>query len=297
MVLGGASGSFIGYLPVSNDLSSGRGMVKLRDGLFAVSGMGGVVQFVQWNEKENRFEVLRRIGGLLGLKALALDANGNIWTSRGSWRWQDEPHTPHTLGDLEPSICAQPVVLGGKTLCMLKKHYSYVQLARGPIIDENGLSHQETPGVKDFSVPENISGAAWMDRTMIVTSPNGAAFEIPVNEGGQQSGPPKSITLPGLKDCTSLAWFENKLLAADADAIVVFERGWKEVQRLTQHGGMVYIHSDGKRLVVSDPKAGEVSVYDSLNAPPVRYTGLESPAHVAIEGTRVLVHERANNGW
>jgi hypothetical protein len=292
VVLGGASGSFIGYLPVSNDLTSGRGMVKLRDGLFAVSGMGGVIQFVQWNEKENRFDVLRRIGGLLGLKALALDANGNIWTSRGSWRWRDEPHTPLTLGDLEPSICAQPVVLGGKTLCVLKKHYSTVQLARGPIIDENGLSHQEAPGIKDFSLPENISGAAWLDRTMIVTTPNGAAFEIPVNEGGQQSGPPKSITLPGLKDCTSLAWFENKLLAADADAIVVFERGWKEVQRLTQHGGIVHIHSDGKSLVVSDPKAGEVSVYDSLNAPPVRYTGLESPQHVAIEGTRVLVHEK-----
>lgn len=291
VVLGGASGSFIGYLPQSNDLTNGRGMVKLRDGLFAVSGLGGVVQFLQWNDAENRFDVVRRIGGLMGLKGLALDANGNIWASHGSWRWQDAPHTPLTLGDLKPQICAQPVILGGKTLCVLKKHYSYVQLMRGPVIDENGLSHQETPGVKDFSLPEDISGAAWVDRTMIVTSPNGAAFEIPVNESGQQSGPPKSITLPGLKACTSLAWFEDKLLAADADAIVVFERGWKEVKRITQHGGAVFIHSDGKKLVVSDPKAGRVWVYDSLNAAPVSYPGLESPAHVAIEGSRVIVHE------
>jgi len=291
VVLGGASGSFIGYLPMSNDLVNGRGMAKLRDGLFAVSGMGGVVQVVQWNDKENRFDVVRRIGGLVGLKGLALDANGNIWTSRGSWRWQDEPQTPLTLGDLEPQICAQPVMLGGKTLCVLKKHYSYVQLIRGPVIDENGLSHQETPGVKDFTVPADISGATWLDRTIIVTSRNGAAFEIPVNESGQQSGPPKSITLPGLKACTSLAWFENQLLAADADAIVVFERGWKEVKRLTQHGGAVYIHSDGKKLAVSDPKAGTVSVYDSMNVPPVSYAGLVSPAHVAIEGSRAIVHE------
>jgi hypothetical protein len=291
VVLGGASGSFIGYLPMSNDLVNGRGMVKLRDGLFAVSGMGGVIQFVQWIEAENRFDVVRRIGGLVGLKALALDANGRIWTSRGSWRWQDEPHTPHRLGDLEPSICAQPVVLGGKTLCLLKKHYTYVQLARGPIIDENGLSHQETPGVKDFSVPEDISGAAWVDGTMIVTTPHGVAFEIPVNEGGQQSGNPKSIRLPGLKSCTSLAWFQNKLLAADAEAIVVFERDGKEVKRLTRHGGAVYLHSDGKKLVVSDPKAGAVFVYDSLDGTPLSFPGLESPAHVAIEGSRVIVHE------
>ena len=120
VVLGGASGSFIGYLPMSNDLVNGRGMVKLRDGLFAVSGLGGVIQFVQWNEAENRFNVVRRIGGLVGLKALAIDVSGRIWTSRGSLRWEDELHSPHTLGDLEPSVCAQPVVLGGKTLCMLK---------------------------------------------------------------------------------------------------------------------------------------------------------------------------------
>lgn len=175
VVLGGASGSFIGYMPMSNDLTNGRGMVKLRDGLFAVSGMGGVIQFVQWNDAESRFDVVRRIGGLTGIKGLALDVDGNIWTSRGSWRWQDEPHTPHTLGDLEAALCAQPTLLGGKTLCVLKKHYSYVQLARGPVIDENGISHLDTPGIKDFTVPENISGAAVIDKDMIVTTPNGEA--------------------------------------------------------------------------------------------------------------------------
>ena len=243
VVLGGASGTFLGYLPVSNDLVNGRGMVKLRDGLFAVSGIGGVIQFLQWNEKENRFDLVRRIGGLLGLKGLALDVNGHIWTSRGSWRWQDEPHTPHILGDGEPIKCAQPVVLGGKTLCVLIKRITDVRFVGGPIIDEKGLSRQASAPMKNFSMPDASSGAAWMNGTMIVTTPNGAAFEIPVNERGQQNGPPKSITLPGLKACTSLAWFEDKLLAADADAIVVFERGWKEVKRLTQHGGKGGIES------------------------------------------------------
>lgn len=291
VVLGGASGSFIGYMPMSNDLTNGRGMVKLRDGLFAVSGMSGVIQLVQWNDAESRFDVVRRIGGLTGLKGLALDVDGNIWTTRGSWRWQDEPHTPHTLGDLEASLCAQPTLLGGKMLCILKKHYSYVQLARGPVIDENGLSHLDTPGIKDFNVPENISGAAVIDKDMIVTTPNGEGFKLPISPDGHLAGKPQPIKLAGLTNCTSLAWFQNQLLAGDTDAIVVLDRGLKEVKRLTQHGGAVFVHSDGQRLAVSDPKNGAVHVYDSLNAAPVSFTGLDSPAHIAIAGSRVVVNE------
>ena len=291
VVLGGASGSFIGYMPMSNDIVNGRGMVKLRDGLFAISGMGGVIQFVQWNEAESRFDVVRRIGGLTGLIGLALDVDGNIWTSRGSWRWQDEPQTPHTLGDLEPSMCAQPVMLGGKTLCILKKHYTNVQLGRGPVIDENGLSHLDTPGIKDFAVPQNISGAAMIGKRMIVTTPSGAGNELPITDDGHLAGKPTPITLPGLKNCTSLASFEDKLLAADTDAIVVFESSLKEVKRITKHRGVIFIHSDGHKLAVSDPAQGAVHIYDSLESPPVSYTGLDTPAHIAIAGSRVVVFE------
>ncbi|MBK8094018.1 MAG: hypothetical protein IPK32_19120 [Verrucomicrobiaceae bacterium] len=291
VVLGGASGSFIGYMPMSNDIVSGRGLVRVRDGLYAISGMGGVVQFLQWNDAENRFDVVRRLGGFIGLKGLALDAEGNIWTTRGSWRWQDAPHTPHTQGDLEAALCAQPVMLGGKTLCIFKKHYNYLQLAHGPVIDADGLSHLETPGIKDFTAPEEVSGAAAFDKRMIVTTPNGTAFELPITPEGQLASKPVPTALPDLKHCTSLAFFEDKLLAADTDAIVVYERGWKEVNRLTAHGGAVFIHSDGQRLAVSDPAHGAVHVYDSLKDKPLSYTGLESPAHIAIAGDRVIVHE------
>ena len=87
VVLGGASGSFIGYLPESSDLVHGRGLVHIRDDLFAVSGMAGVVQLLRWSKAENRFQVVRRIGALTGINAIALDAEGNIWTPGGSWRW------------------------------------------------------------------------------------------------------------------------------------------------------------------------------------------------------------------
>jgi hypothetical protein len=160
VVLGGASGSFIGYMPASNDITTGRAMVHLQGDFFAVSGMGGIIQFLQWNDKETRFDVVRRLGAVPELKALALDTAGHVWTPLGSWRWDDSSASPRTLGDVEPMLCAQPAVLDGRTLCMVKKHYQYVQLARGPLIDADGLSHFETPGIKDFALAESVTGAA-----------------------------------------------------------------------------------------------------------------------------------------
>ncbi|MGC3967888.1 MAG: hypothetical protein QM775_11115 [Pirellulales bacterium] len=286
VVLGGGSGSFIGYMPQSNDLTNGRGMVRIRDGLYAVGGMGGVIQLVLWNDAENRFDVVRRIGGLTGLKGLAIDDEGRIWTSRGSWRWTDEPQSLLTLGDLEPSVCAQPVMLGGKTLCILKKHYSNVQLARGPAIDAAGLSHLETPGIKDFVLPENVTGAAVFDKRLIATTPTGEAFLLPISDQGHLSGKPTAVKLPGLKNCTSLAWFHDRLLAGDTDAIVVFDRNLQEVKRLTKHTGDVFVQSDGRRLAVSDPGRGLAAVYDSLDSEPRTFAGLDGPAQIAIAGSR-----------
>jgi hypothetical protein len=130
-----------------------------------------------------------------------------------------------------------------------------------------------------------------IDQNMIVTTPGGQGFRLPISPEGHLTGQPQPVKLPGLTNGTSLAWFQDHLLVGDTDAIVVLDRDLKEVKRLTQHGGSVYVHSDGRRLVVSDPMSGAVHVYDSLNAPPVSFTGLDSPAHIAIAGSRVVVNE------
>lgn len=299
VVLGGASGTFIGYLPQSADVTNGRGMVRIRDGLYAISGLGGVVQFLQWNEAESRFEPVRRIGALLGIGAVALDAAGNIWTPRGSWRWSDTSDTPHSLGDKEPDACAQPVVLDGKTLCLLKKHYSYVQLARGPLLDAQGLSHFETPGLEGLELTDAVSGAAAVadgqGLRMVVVERGGAGWEFGITADGRRASPPRPLVLCGLKNCTSLAWFQERLLAADGGEIVVFQqdaqRGWNEVSRLGPWGDRVFIHSDGKRLAVSDAAAGAVRLFASLTDQVAVYEGLEQPAQLAVCGDRVAVYE------
>jgi sugar lactone lactonase YvrE len=300
VVLGGASGSFIGYLPQSADLTNGRGLVRVRDDVFAVSGLGGVVQLLTWNSQEQRFEVSRRLGALTGLTGVALDAAGNIWTPRGSWRWKDTAEAPHSIGDKEPEVTAQPVVLGGKTLCLLKKHYQYVQLARGPLIDAGGWSRLETQGVPDFELPESVTGAAAViegeRRRLVVATREGAAFELGIGNEGQLAGKPAPVSLPGLTECTSLAWFGGRLLAAGRGAVIVYEpagaNGWKEVSRLSDLGsGELFVHSDGNRLGVSDAAGGRVHLLDSLTSMLASYDGLASPGPLAVAGDRVAVYE------
>lgn len=300
VVLGGASGSFIGYLPQSADLTNGRGVAGLDGGALAVSGLGGVVQFLAWNADEQRFTVARRLGGLTGLTGVALDASGNLWTPRGGWRWTDTAEAPHRIGDKEPEITAQPVVLNGRSLCLLKKHYSYVQLAHGPLIDADGWSRLETQGVPDFELSADVTGAAAVtegdSRRLVFATHSGRAFMLGIGADGQLAGKPASITLPGLTGCTSLAWCAGRLHAAVPGAVIAYApsagNAWSEISRETKWGsGDLHIHSDGQRLAVSDKDGGQLRLFDADLTPLAVYSGLLAPGVVAVSGDRVAVYE------
>lgn len=299
VVLGGASGSFIGYLPQSGDLTNGRGMVHLRGDFWAVSGMGGVLQFLRWIDAEQRFEPVRRLGAFRDVMGLGLDAVGTIWTPRGAWRWNDGSDAPLSLGDKDPELIAQPVVLGGKTLCLLKKHYSYVQLGRGTLLDGNGWSSLHTPGIKDFELPADLTGAAAVEESgklrLVFVGRGGKAWEMAINAEGQQLAPPQPASIPGLKDCTSLAWCEDRLVAVSGGSLVAYRRDgenrWTEDQRLGRHEGPLHLHSDGKRLVVSDAAKGSVDLYQGLTKKLGSRGGLVAPSHVAVSGDRIVVFE------
>lgn len=217
--------------------------------------------------------------------------------------WADSPETPHTLGDVEPQFNAQPVILGGKTLCLLKKHYSYVQLARGPLIDANGWAHLETRGVSDFELSEDITGAAAFPEEngrlrMVVVERNGKAYELGISADGQLASLPVPTTLPGLDNCTSLAWLDGQLLAADSGEIIVFDRtedgDWRASSELRGFGSELYIHSDGERLAVSDTENCKVHLYDSLKTKVATYAALNRPTHIAVSGDQVAVYDAGN---
>lgn len=299
VVLGGASGSFIGYLPRSVDITNGRGLVHIRDNLFAVSGLQGVVQLLQWNDENSRFSVVRRIGPIYGLRSIALDNEGNIWTHRGSWRWTDSPETPHTLGDVEPQQHAQPVVLEGHSLCLLKKHYQWVQLARGRFIDANGWAHLERKGVPDVELSESISGAAVFkdeDNRLryIAIETNGKGIEFGVSAEGGLASKAVPTSIPGLTNCTSLAWLGNRLYAADDGMLKTFQRlegAWKQATQGRRFSKSIYIHSDGKRLALSDTESGVINLFDSQLELIASKHEIMAPTHIAVAGDRVVAYE------
>ncbi|MDB4537643.1 hypothetical protein N9230_03410 [Akkermansiaceae bacterium] len=303
VVLGGASGSFIGYLPRSVDITHGTGLEHLREDLFIVSGHEGVVQLLQWQEKESQFNVVRRIGALHGLKTMALDADGNIWTPRGSWRWDDNSATPLSLGDVEPYYNTQPVVLGGKAVCFIKNHYNYIEKCWGTVFDANDWAHFEKRGLQGYKLEEGTRASTAFtnlkgQQKLMVSDSAGKAAVFSLSDEGHIGDNPDLVTLPGLKDCTSLAWFQGYLLAADSGAVVVFRQsdsGWKEERRI-KTSGMSFVHSDGKSFVICDSGKGVVRLFESLEEEAVaQYEGLSNPELVVVSGDRLAVYEAGKN--
>lgn len=299
VVLGGASGSFIGFLPQSADLSKGRGMARIREGLFAVSGMGGVVQFLSWNDNERRFEIVRRLGALTGISGIALDQTGQIWTTHGSWRWDDGPEVPATIGDKLAEISAQPTVLGGRTLCVVKTHYSNTRLAHGPLIDASGWSHFNWRAIKDFKLSPEITGSAAIThegrRSLVIVERGGKAYQIGISNSGDLASNPVEIELPGLKNCTSLAWSNHQLLAADSGQIIAFKpiakSRWEMTGSTPITTGEIHISSDDSSTVISERESGKLHLHDSSGNRTATLEGLASPTHVAIAGDRIAVYE------
>jgi sugar lactone lactonase YvrE len=302
VVLGGASGSFIGYLPQNGDINHGTGLVRIRDDLFAISGFEGIVQFLQWQETDMRFEVVRRIGALQGLKSLGLDAEGNIWTPRGSWRWADSSEAPRSLGDVEPEFTTQPVILGGKTIAFIKSHYGNMQKARGSVIDSSGWSHLEARGIGNLTLSKTAYGSAAFTNSkgqlrMLVTGPDGKAMDFSISENGDIGDRPDEVQLPGLTRCSSLAWFDGHIVATDRGALVILRETvqgvWETAKRLEGFGEEIFVHSDGTSLVVSDARSGRVSLYNALDpgATIASYDGLDWPEKVAVSGDRIVVYE------
>ncbi|MFT5127348.1 MAG: hypothetical protein ACI8W8_000951 [Rhodothermales bacterium] len=262
VVLGGASGSFIGYLPESSELTHGTGLAQIGPDLFAISGIAGVVQLLKWEDARSRFRIVRRIGALHGLPGLALDSEGNIWTPRGAWRWDADSATPASLGDVQPLAFAQPLMVENE-LVLVKKHYNYNQLVRGPIFDTDGLSHFETRELTGVN-PSSLTGAAPVgDNRGTLVDREGKFWSLHI---GQRKAEP--LDVPPVPGCTSLAWIGGKLHTAT-------DR---------------YIHSDGIRLATAWPD-GRVTLHDADGAEIARYEGLDAPTHIAVAGDRVAVYE------
>lgn len=320
VVLGGASGSFIGHLDQNGELFNGRGMARVRDGLFALSGLGGVLQLATWHGDRQQLEIVRRIGPVQSCRGIGLDREGAVFHWCGAWDWSAGPDTPMRSGINTPEDLGQAVMLDNEVMVAPGYLWGKPAFLRGRLHTEVAIDRIE----KDCALPRGTVGAAvWRDKDRLVLAaiePGGKAFAFHIEADGRYRGELGEIALKTatpVKEWTALAMQSpDVLLAAGDGAVIEFARdgaGWQERKRWSswgtgaeeRFGARIHLACDGATLAVADgsrhrvlcfPSAGGKprAAFGRVDAATAELDGLDSPATVAVRGHRVVVFDAAN---
>jgi hypothetical protein len=322
VVLGGASGSFIGHLDQDPELSNGRGLAKLGADLFAVSGMGGVLHLLRWSEPKQQMEIVRRIGAAPLAGGIGLDRDGRVWWYAGAWQWNDRPDTPMLCGVNGPDYpgIGQAVMLDGERMVAPGWLWGKPALYHGKLSGEVAIDRIETP----CALKKGTTGSVVYDdekkRVLLVVEKGGAAQALEIDPEGRYRGDLGPVALELVspaKEWTSLAAKDKGTLLAAADGNVVElvrdGKGWKESRRWNswgpgeaeKFGARIWITADAGRLWIADRERMRVLCFDLASGKPVATFGavdakgtdlksLALPETVAAKETRVVVFDAGN---
>jgi hypothetical protein len=320
VVLGGNSGSFIGHVAESPDIINGRGLARLEDGVWAVSCLQGGLCLLGWDDGKRQFEILRCIGAVPAVSALALDPQGRVSMVMGFWNWNDTPDAPQREDGGTGDVFFQPVSLGGGRFTSMGIVWGRPQFRSG-----QAGAWRAVAGPEGSQVSKDTTGvAAIPDKDgflLIGVTRTGSGFGFTLARDGGVRRSLGAVTLEVAEkvsgDWTSLAADpEGRLLAAAGGSILVFERagdGWKEVRRwkawgegsADHFGDAVWIQADGDRLWVADAGRHRVLCFDLKSGKPLAFFGevdkpgddlahLTGPQMIAPCGDRCVVHDAGN---
>jgi hypothetical protein len=319
VVLGGASGSFIGHLDQNSELSNARGMAKLWDGVFALSGIGGILQLASWDGATKQFTVVRRIGAVPACRGLGLDRDGRVFHHTGVWQWHDGPDVPMKFQINPPEGLGQVVMLDDERIVAATYLWGKPSFVRGDLTVEAKIDRIE----KDCALPKDTVGAAlykgdggW---TLLTILADGKTNAFALDPEGRYRDDRAAVTLSTaqpVKEWTSLAMAGDNLLAAADGQVISFARdgeGWKESKRWNSWGGSaeqkfgarIHLGGDGENLVVADRERHRVLGFALTGGTPQWSFGtvdksgtdlatMEHPETVAIRNGRVVVYDSGN---
>lgn len=313
VVLGGASGSFIGHLDGNHELNTGRGMAALGNGIFAVSGQEGVMHLLQWNEEKTEFHIVRRLGALASCDGISVSPAGEIRTEIGYWKWSDAPDTPiRESGGV--SLVASPTVDARGMTGLTRQGTENLRLFSGTNTDNksaiiNGSS----------KLAKSIVGTATIRNkgvSVILLAANGQAESISAGAKGQGNAPePVTITTatPVKKWSALVNGPTDTLIAAGDGAVIELAKdatGWKETKRWNQwagdqFGALLSLYADGSNLWVSDSARHRVLLFDLKTGTVLASFGtkdkagsddasLNLPTTIAANGKRAAVYDSGN---
>jgi hypothetical protein len=319
VVLGGASGSFIGHLDQNSELSNSRGMGKLWDGVFALSGIGGILQLASWDGAKSQFTVVRRIGAVPVCRGLGLDRDGNVFHHTGVWRWDDAPDAPLRFQVNVPEGLGQVVMLDDRRSAAAAYMWGKPAFIRGPLTGEVSIERIE----KACALPkETVGAAAWKADggwTLLTLMPDGAHHAFALDPEGRYRSDLQGVklaTAAPVAAWTSLGMLDGKLMAAGDGHVIAFERdgeGWRESRRWNswgtsadqRFGSRIHLASDGRSLVVADRERQRVLGFAGTGGAPRWSFGTvdkagadlstcDHPETVAVQGGRVVVFDAGN---
>lgn len=324
VVLGGASGSFIGYVPGNHELHGGRGLAHLGGNLFAVSGAEGVLHLLEWKATEQRFTILRRIGAVPRCSALTMDNKGRVWFHSGIWEWNDGPDTPlrHSVPPPDAPGFFGAVTMENGVMIAPAVRWNQKVLYQGTLDGPAGLSDQ-------VDLPADPTACALVTRAkrpaLLIVNATGSGSILYVAGNGKyegKAGEAKLQTSPPLLALASLASLNpsaesgNTLFAA-ADGMVVELAAegdiWRETKRWntwgdtpdTKFGDKIFLAAAGGRLFVSDTARHRVLCFDAATRKLLATFGsadqsgsslstLTAPQSIAANGQRAIVFDSGN---
>jgi hypothetical protein len=312
VVLGGASGSFIGHLDQNSEVFNGRGLAKVRDGLFAISGLGGILHLMTWDGGKQQMTLVRRIGCVPACRGIGLDRQGNVWWYAGSWKWDDRPDTPLRFGVNPPEFpwTAQPVMLDNDHMVAVGHLWGQPTFYYGPLTGEvkNWRIGDKCGLRKDRVGCAVYRGAGRLVLLAVGPSGDGQAFAIGSDGAWREDlGEVQLKTVTPINAWTSLAMKDADTLlgAGDGHVIEMARDGthWKETRRWrADFGPTVHIASDSGRLWVAERDGHRVCVFELVTGKPIATFGsegtdlksLDHPAAIAARGDRAVVYDSGN---
>ena len=323
VVLGGASGHFIGHLPQNSELVNGRGMARLGVNLYAVSGIGGVMHLLAWQDELRKMRIVRRIGAMPAVSGLGLDRQGRIWALAGSWEWSDRPDSPMRFGVNAPESpgIGQAVMLDGDAMV------APGMLWGTPTFYAGTFEREVDPRRTDkgtCSLRKGFVGSAVYKRggrlVVLVTDAKGGAQAFHIGADGRflgNAGEVELNTAAPVARWTTLAMKGADVLLAAGDGYVIeFARdgeNWKEARRWNAwgtgpeaaFGAAITLAADAGRLWVSDSERHRAVCLDMSTRKLLATFGtadrkgddlssLSTPRTLAARGRRAVVFDSDN---
>ena len=327
VVLGGGSGSFIGFLPENPEIINGRGMVRLGTDTYAIAGIEGVLHLLAYDSAQQRMQLIRRIGSLTHCPTLAINSQGVIWAAGGTWPWEGLPDTSMPEGDRAGACESQMVIMpNGYAVCYSAK-YGKPGIAYGPYL-QDGMTRVSVKGLDSKKLTSNLEKSYPAATTvnfkkrfcLLLISDTGKARVFRISDRGEFYGDMGEAELTfsaPIKTCTSLAKMDDDtlLLAAD-NAIITLkqnENGWKETGRITSFGNgktdtfgdQVYVACQNNRIWVSDMQRHRIVTLDYSGKNLLASYGntdragnsielMNQPTSIAVNGDRCVVFDSQN---